>query len=117
MELTKLRAAFGTPQPSGPVIDGLLVREFHLSVPADAPPGVTIVYVLTAAEQPVGVPETLVLASDEMPDPTACFQAVTAWATAALASKGRAPSDSATSVETVAPKVAEPKAEPGITLG
>ena len=117
MELTRLRATFGTPRPAGPMIDGFTLREFHLSVPSDAPPGATLIYVLTAAGQPMGEVQTLVLSFDEMPDPRSCFEALTAWATAALRAKARIPDDSVSVVETFTPEQPKAPAEPGVVLG
>jgi len=90
MEL-RPRFALRDPQPSGPVIDGLDLREFRLLVPPDAPPGISVRWVWTAAGQGVGLPEDMALAADEMGDVADLEAALVAWLQRCLAAKKKLP--------------------------
>ena len=87
------RFALPNPQPTGPVIDGLDLREFRLLVPPDAAPGITVRWVWTANGEAFGEPEALVLVADEMGDVSALEAALVAWLHAVLAAKKRLPAD------------------------
>ena len=110
--------ALPTPEARGPLIDGVVLREFHLLAPPDAPMGATVVYRETAEGEAVGETRMLVLASDEMPESTALLEAIGAWVLAVLMNKGKVPAGTTAAVAIVAkPDEGPVTPEPGIRLG
>lgn len=104
------RFVFPVPQPTGPVIDGLDLREFHLRIPPDAPPGITVRWVWTANGQGIGLPEEMALAAEDLGDVAALEAALVAWLAARLAAQKRMPADAvAATAAPVLPRVAEPE--------
>lgn len=108
------RFAFPVPRPTGPVIDGLDIREFHLRIPPDAPPGITVRWVWTANGQGIGLPEEMALAAADLGDVIGLEAALVAWLAACLTAQKRMPADA---VATTSAPVVPPVAAPELSMG
>lgn len=112
-------AALAKPQPMGPIIDSLALREFRILVPPDGPAGITMRWQPIAAGQPIGPEESIALASDEIAeiaDTTALSNALLAFLERALRATGRSVARTEHAAEPVRLVPQRPD-EPGVRLG
>jgi len=111
------RFVLPSPQPAGPVIDGLDLREFLLRVPPDGAPGITVRWVWTVAGEAFGEQESMALAVDEMGDVAGLETALVTWLHAVLAAKKKLPADATAERSTVRRAAPAPAEMPMGTLG